>query len=767
MATIFCVLFIANDNSYHSYLGVLFIFNCLCRPSTGILFMSKFNLRPISIALLGITTTSAFANSKTESATQQLSTIVVSAAGYEQKLKDAPASITVITAQDLKDKRINSIADALVDVEGVDISPGGGKTGGLNIRIRGMDSEYSLVLIDGRRQNSTGDIAPNAFGESNNSFIPPVSAIERIEVIRGPASTLYGSDAIGGVVNIITKKVSNEWTGSITLEGTLLPNSSDFGNQRAADGFITGPIIKDLLGVQLRARKAQRSQSNVGYLDVNDNSVELNMGNNPTKSDLETIGARLTLTPTKQHDLSVEYEKTEQWYDNSKSQLGTLGANGGYDKTKEFNRDRLVLAHTWRNKIGTLESSISNIQTETIGRLIPSRAQAGSSVITPRLLESEDMIFDTKLATQYFKGHNITLGGQWWDASIKDGLRVNKEVSFQQLGLFAEDTWALTPDLALTMGLRFDNHDTFGSFWTPRAYLVWNANDNWTFKGGYSEGYKAPRLERLTNGIYNVGGQGRTPLFGSPNLKPETSNNFELGTYFNNGSNFDANITAFFSQIQDKIVNGPVERTCDAKDAKVKADCEKFMASLGTPWLMQSGDTDKRAWNVTRPINAREAEIYGVETGLNWEFVPTWKFGLNYTWTVAEIKDKKNGNPPLNDTPKHMVNASLKWQADDKIQLWARGEYRSERARFTPDYYNSLPVVNQEVYDALGDFKAYGLMHMGSNFNVNNQWDIGVGLYNVFDKNFVDYQKVGADYYNRYKNTQEGRRVQLSTTFKF
>ncbi|MFW2174510.1 TonB-dependent receptor domain-containing protein [Acinetobacter guillouiae] len=727
--------------------------------------MSKFNLRPISIALLGITTTSAFANSKTESATQQLSTIVVSAAGYEQKLKDAPASITVITAQDLKVKRINSIADALVDVEGVDISPGGGKTGGLNIRIRGMDSEYSLVLIDGRRQNSTGDITPNAFGESNNSFIPPVSAIERIEIIRGPASTLYGSDAIGGVVNIITKKVSNEWTGSITLEGTLLPNSSDFGNQRAADGFITGPIIKDLLGVQLRARKAQRSQSNVGYLDVNDNSVELNMGNNPTKSDLETIGARLTFTPTKQHDLSVEYEKTEQWYDNSKSQLGTLGANGGYDKTKEFNRDRLTLVHTWRNKIGTLESSISNIQTETIGRLIPARAQAGSNVITPRLLESDDTIFDTKLATQYFKGHNITFGGQWWDASIKDGLRVNKEVSFQQLGLFAEDTWALTPDLALTMGLRFDNHDTFGSFWTPRAYLVWNANDNWTLKGGYSEGYKAPRLERLTNGVYNIGRQGAVPFFGSPNLKPETSNNFELGTYFNNGSNFDANITAFFSQIKDKIVNGPVEMTCDAN---VNKDvCEKEMANLGTPWQMRPADTGKRAWDLTRPINAREAEIYGVETGLNWEFVPTWKFGLNYTWTVAEIKDKKNGNPPLNDTPKHMVNASLKWQADDKIQLWARGEYRSERARFTPDYYNSLPQVNQEVYDALGDYKACGLMHMGSNFNVNNQWDIAVGLYNVFDKNFVDYQKVGADYYNRYKNTQEGRRVQLSTTFKF
>ena len=729
--------------------------------------MRKFNLRPITIALLGISTTSTFANNKTESNTaQQLSTIVVSAAGYEQKLKDAPASITVITEKDLKDKRINSIADALIDIEGIDISPQAGKTGGLNIRIRGMDSEYSLVLIDGRRQNSTGDITPNGFGESNNSFIPPISAIERIEVIRGPASTLYGSDAMGGVVNIITKKVSNEWTGSSTIEATLLPNSSSFGNQRAVDSFITGPIIKDLLGVQLRTRTARRAQSDVGYLDQSDNVVELGMGNNPTKSEIDTIGARLTLTPTKQHDLSLEYEKTEQWYDNSKAQLGTLGANGGYDKAQEYNRDRIVLAHTWRNGVGTLDSSISNTQTETVGRLIPSRAQAGSNVISPRLLESKDTIFDTKFASQYFDAHNITLGGQWWDASIKDGLRVNKDVSFRQIGVFAEDTWALTPSLALTTGLRFDNHDTFGSFWTPRAYLVWNTNDNWTFKGGYSEGYKAPRLERLTNGIYNVGGQGRTPLFGNPNLKPETSRNLEFGTYFTNQSNFDANITAFYSQVKDKIITGTIERTCDASDLQNKKSCEEYMASVGTPWLMQSGDTGSRSWSVRRPINAQKADIYGIETGLNWEFVPTWKLGLNYTWTETEIQDKTLGNPPLNDTPKHIVNASLKWQADDKIQLWARGEYRSERARYTSNY-NNLTATEKGVYDALGDFKAYALMHIGSNFNVSEKLDIGVALYNVFDKNFIDYQKVGSLYYNQYSNTQEGRRVQLSTTFKF
>lgn len=731
--------------------------------------MMNFTARPLAVAVFALMAGTAYANENekpTDSERVVLPTIVVTASGYEQKLKDAPASVTVITAQDLKDKRINSVADALVDVEGVDISPMAGKTGGLNIRIRGMDSEYTLVLVDGRRQNSTGDITPNGFGESNNSFIPPVSAIERIEVIRGPASTLYGSDAMGGVVNIITKKVSDVWTGSVTLDSTILPNSSDFGNQRAIDAFVMGPLIPDLLGVQIRGRMTERDQSHVARIDDKDDQTELNMGNNPTKSDLDTVGVRFTLTPTKDHDISAEYEQTNQWYDNSKSQLGTLGADGGYDESQEYNREKMILAHTWRNKFGILESSISNTQTKTEGRLIPSRAQNGSKAITPRLLESEDTIFDTKFTTQHFSDHSIAVGGQWWDASIKDGLRAKQEVSFKQLGIFAEDTWAINDRLALTLGLRYDDHDTFGGFWTPRAYLVWNANDQWTFKGGYSEGYKAPRLERLTDGIYNVGGQGRTPLFGNPDLKPETSNNLEFGTYFSNNDNFDFNITAFYSQIEDKIMTGASTMTCDYTDPVQRKECEKLMANNGTPWVMQPGDTGDRSWEVKRPVNAEKAEIYGIETGANWAFHPDWKLGVNYTWTETEIKDSKLGNPPLNDTPKHIVNATLKWQADDNIQLWARGEYRSERARFLSSYEN-LSKKDKATYDALGDYEAYALLHIGSNFNVTDNWDVGVALYNVFDKNFTDYEKVGSSYYNRYSNTQEGRRVQLSTTFKF
>ncbi|WP_180065184.1 TonB-dependent receptor domain-containing protein [Acinetobacter sp. YH16037] len=735
--------------------------------------MSKFNLNPLSAALFGaIVTTSSFTHAETaESQAQQMETIVVSAAGYEQKVTDAPASITVLTKEDFKTKRITSLADALSDVEGVDISPTAGKTGGLDISIRGLPSEYTLVLIDGRRQNSTGDITPNGFGETKNNFIPPLSAIERIEIIRGPASTLYGSDAMGGVVNIITKKVSHEWTGSISLEGSILPKSSDFGNQRSVDLYATGPIVQDLLGLQIRSKHWERDESNVTR-DIDQSA--LGTGNNPSEGKLDTLGARLTLTPTENHDLSLDVESHRQSYKNPKNstgfQLGTVGPAGGYDDEMEFNRDKYVVAHQWRTNIGDLDSSLTRNESETVGRLIPSRMQNGDlTTKTPRTIESEDTIFDTKLSVNAIENHRLTLGGQWWDASVSDGLRAAKpEVSFTQIGLFAEDTWNVLPNLALTLGLRYDDHDTFGDFITPRAYAVWNVNDTWTVKGGYSEGYKAPRLEQLTNGVVNVGRQGALPIFGNQNLKPETSDNFELGVYFTPNNNLNINLTGFLSTVQDKIVSGAITDTSVNTGGKpgeclVNQACADYLTGLGTPWqwLNQSSD---RAFTVTRPDNVDEVEIYGTELGINWGFAEDWKLNFNYTWTETEVTKGKDKGKKLQDTPEHMFNATLKWNVADNADLWLRGEYRTERSRFKT---TNLTGDDLTVYNALGDYEAYGLVHLGTNYAVNDKWDVGVALYNIFDKDFNKYEVINGSAYNIYSNTQEGRRVQLSTTFKF
>lgn len=188
-----------------------------------------------------------------------LGDVVVSASGFEQKITEAPASISVISREDLQQKRYNNLAQALGDVEGIDIGQGTGKTGGLNISIRGMPSQYTLILIDGRRQNAAGNVTPNGFNETSTSFMPPMSAIERIEVIRGPMSTLYGSDAMGGVINIITRKVGKEWTGSLTQDYTYQENR-DFGDTRSTSIYASGPLIDELLGLQVRGSLFNREE---------------------------------------------------------------------------------------------------------------------------------------------------------------------------------------------------------------------------------------------------------------------------------------------------------------------------------------------------------------------------------------------------------------------------------------------------------------------------------------------------------------------------
>lgn len=262
----------------------------------------------LSCALIGCSLT---AYAQTEPVT--LNDTVVSASGFEQKITEAPASISVISQEDLQQKRYNNLAQALGDVEGIDIGQSTGKTGGLNISIRGMPSEYTLILIDGRRQNAAGNVTPNGFNETSTSFMPPLSAIERIEVIRGPMSTLYGSDAMGGVINIITRKVAKEWTGSLTQDYTY-QQDRDFGDTRNTGVYASGPLVDGLLGLQVRGSLFDREESDLSY----GNGVDVSKrGPSPVDGRNHNLGARLTLTPHDDHDFALDLERGRQAYNSS------------------------------------------------------------------------------------------------------------------------------------------------------------------------------------------------------------------------------------------------------------------------------------------------------------------------------------------------------------------------------------------------------------------------------------------------------------------
>ena len=150
-------------------------------------------------------------------------TLVVSATGFEQKIQNAPASISVISKQQIEDKAYRDVTDALKDVPGVVVTGGASSS---DISIRGMGSQYTLFLVNGKRISTRGTRPNSDNAGIEQGWLPPLESIERIEVIRGPMSSQYGSDAMVGVIYVLTKKIATTtgWTGPLHGDATFQEN---------------------------------------------------------------------------------------------------------------------------------------------------------------------------------------------------------------------------------------------------------------------------------------------------------------------------------------------------------------------------------------------------------------------------------------------------------------------------------------------------------------------------------------------------------------
>ena len=701
----------------------------------------------------------------------ELDELVVSASGFEQKITDAPASISVINQQNLQQNQFSNLAEALETVEGVDVRQSTGKTGGLNVSIRGLPSEYTLILIDGRRQNAPGGVTPNGFGDTSTSFMPPVSAIERIEVIRGPMSTLYGSDAIGGVVNIITKKVSDEWAGSVSLEHTFQEHR-EYGDTGKTSFYTSGPLIKDTLGLAVRGSVLDRSASDISF---DDGTEAPKRGVAPVDGRNSNIGARLTYVPATGHELYFDAEMGRQVYNNDECQLGTLDANDdcgagsntarGYKEELRFNRDQFALGSSSQFNFGTWSNDFTYNATETKGRTLP--GTIGTPYDAPyqdlvggedRELESKDTIFDTKLVAPISNNHIATLGAQYRDTELTDGIA---GTTFEQnsWAVFAEDEWFLQDDLALTVGGRYEDHDAFSGHFTPRAYLVWNTTPSWTFKGGVGQGYKTPEVSDLHDGINGVTDQGDTITIGTPDLEPEKSTNYEIGAYYDNLNGFKANATVFYTQFEDKIDDGT--SVTISGDPQIPDDTYAQLDNIG------------------------KAETRGIELASSWQFARNWSVRGNYTFTDSEQKSGENRGAKLTNTPEHVLHARLNWQTTDQLNLWLSGEYRGERDRFLINRENYGDKETKESEKVGDKLDAYALFHLGGAYKASDTVTLTATVYNLFDKDFLSgesytYQgssgpveAFASDYILQGRGMaqggtiEQGRRLWLSATVEF
>lgn len=746
------------------------------------------HLTPTKLALIIAASLSAPVMAETFEVPDGMERIVVTASGFEQKLTDAPASISVITQEELRQASFTSVLDAVKYQEGIDIGTTRDKTGQGTVSMRGLTGEYTLLLIDGRRQNNHGDIYPNDFGGNAFNHVPPLAAIDRVEIIRGPASTLYGADALGGVINIITKRHTDSWTGEVSV-GRSVQSDDEFGDDFTTEVSLMGPLIENVLSLGLRASLFDQQASSPQFapaIDPNGNVIvrELGFGGGGRTVDNkdEHVGFSLSWTPTDNQRLKFDYDTSNQVYDNTPSYnietdsivypLGTkdsiealwqssggmVNPRAGYAADQEFDRTWWSLAYDADWRFGSSMIALSYVDTSNSGRTLPlsvaerlllqqmydgsgeyegmseaERRSVAEDTFLPRParpLESNQYTLDVRfdIPLEGLGYHNFVVGGQAINGELNDGVfglesgAAGATQDQKMYSLFVEDNWMITSDFTLTGGIRYDEHDTFGSQVSPRLYAVYSINPTWTLKGGVSTGYKTPNTTDLYDGITGFGGQGTSPFAGNPELKPETSVNSEIALYWtslNGDHNF--NITYFDTQFEDKIARGDTIQSCTQTE--------------GVRPCVNLGEYDQLGYQTySQKINIDEVDIQGVEVAGLYQISQNWSVRGNYTWTDSEQMSGPEAGLPLTNTAEHMANARISWSALDNLTLYLQGEVRSDRYRG----YDS--VIDQELY-----YKNYSLLNFGLSYDMNEMVRFDFRVNNLLDRDFTTYTTTFTD----------------------
>lgn len=657
-----------------------------------------------------------------------LDQIVVTAAGFEQNVAEAPASITVIPSEELEQGQVRDLTDALEEVQGVAVT---GPANEQDIHIRGLPGSYTLILVDGKRQ-TTRDARPNGSAGYEQSFIPPVAAIDRIEVVRGPMSSLYGSDAMGGVINIITKPVSDVWTGSLT-SGMTVNEDRVFGDAAEGAFYLSGPLLPGRLGLQTWGRGFFRGED-----DFESGLTGAREGD---------FTARLTWTPDDRQEFSLQGGISRI------RRLATVGETLPEDDADlRTDHDRKHWSFTHEGDWDSFLTSFS-VQQEWGERIRNERDETGSYVENPRSPRIRNTVVDAAATVPFTlagSSHTAVLGGQFIEARLHDqnpGRRtgVDETFSVNQWAVFGESEWSLTDRFAVTTGVRLDRHEEYGSEVSPRVYGVWQATDSLTVKGGVSTGFRAPDVRQIAPGYaYTTGGAGCTygpdgtcgVIIADPDLEAEKSVSYELGVIWESQGGFSAGATVFRTEFKDKITNA------------LQVD------ENGEP-LRWDEDPNYRLW---RNFNVDEATIQGLELTADWQATGTLSFRASYTWTDSEQETGEFAGFPLARTPEHRASLRADWLTPvEGLDTWARATYHGSEIVGGPRLgSNGRPVTINGVEGRKYD--AYTLVDVGLSYEIAEDVRLNAAVYNVFDKQLepTDFNAVG-----------EGRRYWLSLTKTF
>lgn len=560
----------------------------------------------------------------------QTKEITITATRTEQEIKEIPSTVEIISQEEIAAQGAATLRQALETATNLSFGVDGMK--GSKVSIRGLDSQHVLLLIDGRRISGELSLA-----RTNSFEIDRIGMenVERIEILRGASSALYGSDAMGGVINIITKKPVKQ---SVSLEI----------EERRSDSFSSG---RNWL-MRYDAGKTGRFSWSLSAGERQEDPF--------TNQEGDTNNYYGTRKPFQFQGL---------WDTGNQGQL-TFGVdyldeeNQRLSGTTRYvnNNQRTDYNLGYTGKSDTADYQFRVYQS-TYEKDYESRKKTGGALNSFDVIKRQTRTFEGNSSKAWRNNHLLTYGGEHREETVR-GTRIDSnqgnytlyregktangsEAGIDYYAAYVQDEWVVNDRLLLISALRFDDSDKFESAVSPKIGITYKVRPNSRLKFNVGLGFKTP----TTTELYHDFAMGKSTYFtGNPNLAPEKSQSYEVGWEGEQGSIF-GKVTYFCNEIKDLIESYDTGETLPGGSVKIKSY-----------------------------ENIGKAQLQGLEAEVGQAITDKLAAKLSYTYLDAQ---NKVTNTRLYNRARHQIGASLIYSDKElglRGSLWGTwyGDYHEE-----------------------------------------------------------------------------------------
>ena len=535
--------------------------------------------------------------------TYNLNPVVVTGSGHHQRLKSTATPVRVLSSQEIREQGISTFDGALTRMmPQASMAP---SSMGTFLRLNGLGNKYILILING--QKLSGDISNNVDLNRIN-----MSRVKRIEVLDGAASSLYGSDAIAGVINIITDQPTQN----------LVSVTSD--TRVSGHGVLTESVGLDIFSNGfgsytsfMHDRADSYRNCDLEYVKGSDTETQQSIAPLFTGYRSNIIGQKFTYAPNQHIALNAGIDYSYKITDRPDTRNDITGGND-YEMRYKGLRWNVggIYKFTPRNSLQAdfvvdrfrygKEYDVAT-KTNSVGDYVQSKKQ--------RMMEGQ------LKAILGLTRNSTTIVGADWRKDFLTATSGDIDQNVYSVAAYAQHEMKFLKAFTATLGLRLTHHETFSQHLTPKATLMY-APGNFRFRATYSAGFRAPGLDELYYHYFSVN-RGKAQIsFGNPNLKPEKSNYFSLNAEYRTQM-IAVSVTGYLNRINEMVV----KQNVDVDDASRKMLMAEF------PEMTQ--DQADKMVSYALYQNSDKGDVKGVQINVSANVMPGLNLSANYVYTYA------------------------------------------------------------------------------------------------------------------------------------